>query len=115
MRALVLFAAATLTAAPAVAQVTVRCPRGADCVSPQPIRVGAARIARTASDVRVTLDGRVLRYEISESFVNRGGTVGEADYVLPLPRGAAFEDLALEINGELVVGETMNADRARGI
>jgi Ca-activated chloride channel family protein len=57
----------------------------------------------------------VLRYEIEERFVNRGGVVGEADYVLPLPRGAAFENLALEINGELVAGEALNADRARGI
>jgi Ca-activated chloride channel family protein len=57
----------------------------------------------------------VLRYEISESFVNRGNVLGEADYLLPLPRGAAFEDLALEINGELVAGETLTSDRARGI
>ena len=57
----------------------------------------------------------MLRYEIEERFVNRGGVVGEADYVLPLPRGAAFENLALEINGELVAGEALNADRARGI
>src|SRR5690606_17832884 len=41
--------------------------------------------------------------------------VGEADYLLPLPRGAAFEDLALEINGELVSGETMDAAKAAGI
>jgi Ca-activated chloride channel family protein len=72
-------------------------------------------IDRTASTVRITLDGRVLRYEITETFVNRGSGVGEADYLLPLPRGAAFEDLALEINGELVTGETMDAARASGI
>lgn len=87
------------------------CPPNADCVVPR----GPARISRLSSDVRVTLEGRVLRYEIEERFINRGGVVGEADYVLPLPRGAAFENLALEINGELVAGEAMNADRARGI
>jgi len=91
------------------------CPPNADCIRPFPIRPPAAHIARTASDVRITLDGRVLRYEINETFVNRGGAVGEADYLLPLPRNAAFEDLALEINGELVNGETLPADRARGI
>src|SRR5712664_3145975 len=41
--------------------------------------------------------------------------VGEADYVFPLPTGAAFRDLKLSINGELVAGETMNAADARGI
>ncbi len=58
---------------------------------------------------------RVLRYEVSETFVNRGSRVAEADYVFPLPPGAAFEDLKLSINGELVSGETMSADKARGI
>ncbi len=116
MRALALFATTLLLAAPAAGQVAPpRCPPNADCIHPLPIRVGSARIARTASDVRVTLDGRVLRYEITESFVNRGGMVGEADYLLPLPRGAAFEDLALEIDGELVAGETLSSDRARGV
>ena len=41
--------------------------------------------------------------------------MAEADYVFPLPAGAAFEDLKLSINGELVAGETMSADKARGI
>jgi Ca-activated chloride channel homolog len=113
MRALALLALAATTVAAQV--VPPRCPRGMDCVIPRPVPMVGQRIARTASDVRVTLDGRVLRYEITETFVNRGGTVGEADYLLPLPRGAAFEDLALEINGELVTGETMDAARARGI
>jgi Ca-activated chloride channel family protein len=74
-----------------------------------------AQVARTSSRVRADLDGRVVRYEVTETFVNRGGTVGEADYLLPLPKGAAFEDLALSINGEMVTGETMGADRARSV
>ncbi len=70
---------------------------------------------RQSSDVRVELADRVLRYEITETFVNRGSRVGEADFMFPLPKGAAFQDLKLEINGELVAGETMSADRARQI
>jgi len=72
-------------------------------------------VVRQSSDVRVSLVDRVLRYEITETFVNRGGRVGEADFMFPLPKGAAFQDLKLEINGEMVSGETMSADRARGI
>ncbi|MGI9140410.1 MAG: VIT and vWA domain-containing protein [Gemmatimonadaceae bacterium] len=67
------------------------------------------------SDVRVELASGVLRYEVSETFVNNGGALGEADYIFPLPRNAAFRDLRLMINGELVAGETMAADRARAI
>ena len=74
-------------------------------------------IIRTRSDVSVRLDpnGRVLHYEVDERFVNRGVGLGEADYLFPLPKGAAFQDLKLSIDGELVSGETMNATEARRI
>ena len=72
-------------------------------------------VFRQSSEVKVDLADRVLRYEITETFVNRGSRVGEADFMFPLPKGAAFQDLKLEINGELIAGETMSADRARQI
>ena len=75
----------------------------------------AGVIQRTSSQVRVELADRVLRYQITETFRNRGGMIGEADYIFPMPAGAAFEALELEIDGELVSGETMPADRARQI
>ncbi len=73
------------------------------------------RVERTGRDVKITLEGRVLRYEVTEKWTNHGRTIGEADYVLPLPRGAAFEDLALEIDGEMVTGEALGAGQARRI
>ena len=89
----------------------IRCRPGAPCrpCAPQ------GGVARVRSDVRVELASGVLRYEVSETFVNNGGALGEADYIFPLPRNAAFRDLRLMINGELVSGETMSADRARAI
>jgi Ca-activated chloride channel family protein len=80
-----------------------------------PVRECGSRIERTQSDVRVELTDRVLKYEVDERFINRGGVVGEADYLFPLPANAAFQDLKLSINGELVSGETMDAGRARDI
>ena len=79
------------------------------CASPAPA------VFRQSSDVRVELVDRVLRYEVTETFINRGSRVGEADFMFPLPSGAAFQDLKLSINGELVAGETMSADRARAV
>lgn len=79
------------------------------------VRCPTSDVVRTRSDVRVHLDGRVARYEISEQFTNRGGRVGEADYLFPLPAGAAFRDLKLSINGQMVSGETMDAGQARGV
>ncbi|MFL5599454.1 MAG: VIT domain-containing protein [Gemmatimonadaceae bacterium] len=84
------------------------------CVMP-PCGIPSPAVVRQSSDVRVDLVDRVLRYEITETFVNRGRTVGEADFMFPLPKGAAFQDLKLSINGEMVSGETMSADRARQI
>ena len=80
-----------------------------------PIRDCRPNIARTRSDVRVELTDRVLKYEVEERFINRGAGIGEADYLFPLPNNAAFQDLKLSINGELVAGETMGADTARRI
>jgi Ca-activated chloride channel family protein len=74
-----------------------------------------ASIFKQSSHVKAELVDRVLRYEVTETFVNRGGRVGEADYIFPLPKGAAFQDLKLSINGELISGETMNASQARAI
>jgi Ca-activated chloride channel homolog len=85
------------------------CPNG-DCR-----RVGMPDIERSASNVEVELRDGVLHYEVEETFVNRGGGIGEADYLFPLPKNAAFGDLKLEIDGELVAGETMGADEARRI
>lgn len=72
-------------------------------------------VTRTGREVKITLDGRVARFEVTERWTNRGSTIGEADYVLPLPKGAAFEDLALEIDGEMVTGEALGAGDARRI
>jgi Ca-activated chloride channel family protein len=72
-------------------------------------------VFKLSSNVKVDMSDRVLRYEVTETFVNRGGRVGEADYIFPLPRGAAFQDLKLSIDGQLVSGETMNASQARAI
>jgi len=81
----------------------------------RPCGIQSPDVYRLSSDVRVDLVDRVLRYEITETFVNRGSRVGEADFMFPLPKGAAFQDLKLSINGEMVSGETMSADRARQI
>jgi Ca-activated chloride channel homolog len=90
------------------------CTRDRPCVMPA-CGIQSPDVVRQTSDVRVDLADRVLRYEITETFINRGSRIGEADFMFPLPKGAAFQDLKLSINGEMVAGETMSADRARQI
>ena len=88
-----------------------RCGPNQDCM----VRPAMPQVERTSSTVRIDLVNGVARYEVTETFVNRGGRLGEADYLYPMPKGAAFQDLKLSINGELVSGETMNAQQARQI
>ena len=88
------------------------CPADGRCF---PCGPGVPTVVRKSSDVRADLVNGVLRYEVTETFVNRGSGIGEADYLFPLPKGAAFQDLKLSINGEMVSGETMNAAQARQI
>lgn len=107
---LMLAAAAGLVGSTSSAQgvlIPGPCPR---CVGP-----ALTRIVRTSSAVRATLADQVLHYEVDETFANRGGGLGEVDYYFPLPANAAFEDLELSIDGEMVAGEVMNANQARGI
>jgi Ca-activated chloride channel homolog len=80
---------------------------------PRPI--GRPLVVRTSSEVHAEMADRIVRWEVRETFRNTGGPLGEADYLFPLPRDAAFENLQLTINGQLVSGETIGADEARRV
>jgi Uncharacterized protein containing a von Willebrand factor type A (vWA) domain len=126
MRSIILAALFALPSVPSIASAQIMPPpRPWPCPVP-PCRdreacimpacgIPSPSVSRQSSDVRVELIDRVLRYEVTETFVNHGGRVGEADYMFPLPKGAALQDLKLSVNGEMISGETMSADRARGI
>lgn len=117
LRAMSLLIPLSIVARPVAAQRPVPCETRM-CVAapcPQPPCPSDGRVVRTGREVRVVLEGRVLAYEVTERWTNHGRTIGEADYVLPLPRGAAFEDLALMIDGEMVTGEIRGAGEARRI
>lgn len=106
-----LLSVAAIDAAHAQGRVLVSCatPR-TDAVAPRPC---PGQVVRLATRTVVEVDGRVARTTITETFENRGGPLGEADVVYPLPSGAAFEELRLEINGELVRGDVLDAESAR--
>jgi Ca-activated chloride channel family protein len=72
-------------------------------------------VVRTRTAVSVHVRGRVARVEVEEWFQNRGGRLGEGDYLYPLPGEAVFSDLSLFQGDVELKGETMDADKARGI
>ncbi len=77
------------------------------------VRPCAPSVVRLATSTLVEINGRVARSTITETFENNGASLGEADFVFPLPNGAAFEELRLEIDGKLVAGEVLDANEAR--
>lgn len=113
-RALPLAALLSLLVSPLAAQGRVLVPCGAPRPQPvQPHRPCSGQVVRLATSTVIDVDGRVARTTITETFENRGGRLGEADVIFPLPSGAAFEELRLEIDGKLVAGEVLDASRAR--
>src|SRR4030081_3717754 len=70
------------------------CRPGVPCQRPV-CQIQSPYVVRQSSDVRVELVDRVLRYEVTETFINRGSRVGEADFMFPLPKSASFQDLKL--------------------
>ena len=105
MRSLLALLAVALLAAPLGAQGWIE-PR------PGVARFGVVKV-RAAVTVRIT--GRVARVEVEEWFENRGGGLGEGDYLYPLPGEAVFSNFSLFQGEDELRGETMDANRAREI
>ena len=72
-------------------------------------------ISRVASDVRSTIEGRIVRVEVEERFRNTGGRLAEGSYLYPLPGEAVFQNFSLWMGEQEVRGEMMNAEQARGM
>ena len=63
----------------------------------RPCGIISPDVVRQSSDVRVNLVDRVLRYEITETFVNRGSRVGEADFMALV--GAVLVAITIALGG----------------
>ena len=72
-------------------------------------------IVRVSTNVRISLDGRIARFEVEELFRNTGGRIAEGSYLYPLPGEAVFTDFSLFLGDQELKGEVMNAEQARGI
>jgi Ca-activated chloride channel family protein len=103
-----LMAVATLVTAPLHAQGWIEIER-----PPRPGPAGA--VLRVASEVSVTVTGRVARVAVEERFRNTGGGLAEGSYLYPLPGEAVFQNFSLWIGEQEIRGEVMQADEARGI
>lgn len=80
----------------------------------EPWHAGPA-VTRLRTSVTARVTGHVARVEVEEWFQNRSRAVAEGEYYYPLPGEASFADLSLWQGDRELKGETMDAERARGI
>lgn len=83
-------------------------------IEPPPNRPNGG-VVKVRSEVSVRVLGRVAQVEVEEWFQNRGGGLGEGDYLYPLPGEAVFSNLSLFQGDQELRGEMMDAARARAI
>jgi len=82
----------------------------------EPTRPGQGwGVERVGSEVRVEVEGRVARVEVTEWFRNSGPTLAEGHYLYPLPGEASFSSFSLFAGEEELRGETLDAAEARSI
>ena len=79
------------------------------------VRPAAWQVARVATSIRATVEGRVARIEVEEQFRNDGLSMAEGTYHYPLAGEAVFQSLSLWMGETEMRGELMDAAKARGI
>ena len=65
------------------------------------------------SEIHYQIGGLIAEASIRQHFTNTGNDWIEAQYLLPLPEGAAVHDMTLRIGERLVVGEIREKEQAR--
>lgn len=102
-----LLLAAAATPAAAQGWIEIERPRRPD--------IPAGAVERVGSEIRTTIDGRVVRVEVEERFRNNGRGMAEGNYLYPMPGEAVFQNFSLWMGDQELKGEMMNAEQARGI
>jgi Ca-activated chloride channel family protein len=64
-------------------------------------------------DVRLTVSGPIVRGRVVQTFENPTAEILDAEYVFPLPEGAAVDGLTLQVGDRRFVGEIQEKEDAR--
>ncbi len=82
---------------------------------PTPPPSGAVDLDVRSLAVETRIRGRVATTTIDQVFFNPSSSQLEGTYLFPLPEGAAIERFTMFVDGQELVGELLDADRARSI
>lgn len=70
-------------------------------------------LALQSQTVKVAIDGQIAQTTVEQAYLNSTSQVLEAEYVFPLPSGAAVSDFSMWIDGKKIKGETIPAAKAK--
>lgn len=65
--------------------------------------------------VDVTINNGFVRTEVDQTFVNSGDSAIEGRYCFPLPKQASLSELSLWVNGQEILGEVIEKQKAKQI
>ena len=83
-------------------------PRPEPLQSPYPLEV-------LYHHVDVKINGNIAETVIDQEFFNPSNIMLEGFYIFPIPKNALIKDFSMEINGEMVFAELLDATKARQI
>jgi Ca-activated chloride channel family protein len=104
-----------------VAQQAIPCvvmPEPMPIVRPMPFpppRPPQQIIETRSHAAEITISGPVAKVAVNAVFYNPNPFVMEGTYMFPLPGEASVENFEMSIDGKMVKGELLDADKARGI
>ena len=84
-------------------------------VRPHPRRPPQQRLETRSHSADIEIKGPVATVALNAVFYNPNPYVLEGTYFFPLPADSAVDDFQMDINGKMVKGELLDADKARGI
>ncbi len=105
---LALFIILITFAGTALADGLIIVPRPSPLPTPFPLEV-------VYHHVNVNINGNVAETSIDQEFYNPSSQMLEGYYIFPIPKGAVINEFSMEINGEMVFAELLDAAKARQI
>jgi len=81
----------------------------------KPLNGPEAKIYMKSHKVDVVINNGFARTEVDQVFVNEADVDMEATYSFPLPQQASLSELSLWINGQEVIGEVLEKEKAKEI
>ncbi|MBT8379483.1 MAG: VIT and VWA domain-containing protein [Ignavibacteria bacterium] len=97
-----------LVAQSALADGLIIIPRPEPLPTPYPLEV-------VYHHVDVKINGNIAETLIDQEFYNPSNHLLEGYYIFPIPKGAVINEFSMEINGEMVYAELLDAIKARQI